>query len=268
MESLERHTSARVKVNKAVPHGAAETTAVPAMARFDDPSVRFDAPGIFFDMPESGAAPRIKSMSKPKLNLQGVDPLSKVQLVNDIVTQMTGNANFTTPNPTLAALTTKSDALSAIISQISLTEQQLEQHNVTQDTLVTELDALLTALMAYVESASGGEEAKILSAGMGVRGKPTPPGPMPQVTGLEAKAGDDAGVILLRHDAVKGAKVYERQRSPDPFTNASWVNLDASTKASSTVTDLPSATRCWFRVRAVGAKGPGPWSDPAIKTVP
>jgi hypothetical protein len=46
------------------------------------------------------------------------------------------------------------------------------------------------------------------------------------------------------------------------------VNLDSSTKASSNATDLPSATRCWFRVRAVGTKGPGPWSDPAIKTVP
>jgi len=238
------------------------------MARFDDPSVRYDAPGIFFDLSERGTASRMKSMSKPKLNLQGLVPLSKVQLVNEIVTQMAGNVHFTTPTPTLAALTTKSDALSAIISQISLTEQQLEQHNLTQETLVTELDALLTGLMAYVESASGGEETKILSAGMGVRGKPTPPGPMPQVTGLEVKAGDAPGVILLRHDSVKGAKIYERQRSPDPFTNASWVNLDSSTKASSNATDLPSAIRCWFRVRAVGTKGPGPWSDPAIKTVP
>jgi hypothetical protein len=132
-------------------------------------------------MSERGAASRMKSMSKPKLNLPELDPLSKVQLVNDIVTQMTGKAP--PPTPTLAALPTKSDALSAIINQIALTEQQLEQHDFTQGTLVTELDALLTALMAYVESASGGEETKILSAGMGVRGKPTPPGPMPQVTG-------------------------------------------------------------------------------------
>jgi hypothetical protein len=31
---------------------------------------------------------------------------------------------------------------------------------------------------------------------------------------------------------------------------------------------LASGQRVWVRVRAIGAAGPGPWSDPATKIVP
>ena len=31
---------------------------------------------------------------------------------------------------------------------------------------------------------------------------------------------------------------------------------------------LPSVSRCWVRLRAIGTAGPSPWSNPAVKTVP
>ena len=40
------------------------------------------------------------------------------------------------------------------------------------------------------------------------------------------------------------------------------------TKSKATVTGLTSGTKYWFRVRAIGATGPGPWSDPATKIAP
>ena len=43
-------------------------------------------------------------MPKVKLALQKLSPDQKVDLANTIKTAMTGNANFPTPNPTLAAL--------------------------------------------------------------------------------------------------------------------------------------------------------------------
>jgi len=42
-------------------------------------------------------------MAKVKLGLKELSPDQKVDLANTIKTPMTGNANFTTPNPTLAA---------------------------------------------------------------------------------------------------------------------------------------------------------------------
>jgi hypothetical protein len=42
-------------------------------------------------------------MAKVKLGLRELTPDERVDLANTIKTAMTGNANFTTPNPTLAA---------------------------------------------------------------------------------------------------------------------------------------------------------------------
>ena len=47
--------------------------------------------------------PTRKKMAKIKLGLQKLSPDQKVDLANTIKTAMTGSANFTTPNPTLAA---------------------------------------------------------------------------------------------------------------------------------------------------------------------
>jgi hypothetical protein len=45
-------------------------------------------------------------MSKVKLGLRNLTPDQKIDLANTIKTAMTGNANFPTPNPTLAAFGT------------------------------------------------------------------------------------------------------------------------------------------------------------------
>jgi hypothetical protein len=42
-------------------------------------------------------------MAKVKLGLRDLSPSEKLDLANTIKTAMTGNGNFPTPNPTLAA---------------------------------------------------------------------------------------------------------------------------------------------------------------------
>lgn len=46
-----------------------------------------------------------------------------------------------------------------------------------------------------------------------------------------------------------------------------WVPRNSVTRAEADVLGLPTGSRCYFRVRAVGAAGPGPWSDIAMKIV-
>ena len=75
-------------------------------------------------------------------------------------------------------------------------------------------------------------------------------------------------VASLTWDPTTGAKSYEIQVSPDPYTGTSWVNKAPSTKSKSSLTGLTSGTRVWVRVRATGTGGQGAWSDPATKIVP
>jgi hypothetical protein len=65
------------------------------------------------------------------------------------------------------------------------------------------------------------------------------------------------------------AKSYEVELSVDPVSPTSWQKKMTVTKSSGTIMGLTSSARMWVRVRAIGAHPqPGPWSDPAAKTVP
>jgi hypothetical protein len=68
---------------------------------FYDSIATYDT-GLFYDDPSS-PQPTRKRMAKVKLGLKNLTPDQKIDLANTIKTAMTGNANFTTPNPTLAA---------------------------------------------------------------------------------------------------------------------------------------------------------------------
>jgi hypothetical protein len=219
-------------------------------------------------MPEGAGLSNPNRMSKPKLDLKGKTPLQKVQKAEDLVTATTGNANFPSPTPPLATLTAKADAVSAAFSEREAAKNTLDQKQTALETTEAALDAALVSFSAYVESASGGDAAKILSSGLAVKGQASHIGPMPQVAGLDSTTGDAEGRVILRWSPVKGAKAYEAQTCPDPITAAGWQAASLSTKASLILDGLPSGGRCWFRVRAIGSAGPGPWSDPAVKTVP
>ena len=207
-------------------------------------------------------------LAQPEHGPPNEGPLGKRARSGEHRTAPTGKAEFPPPLPSLATLTAKADALSAKVSAREAAKMALDEALSALNTAEAELDADLMSLMAYVESASGGDEAKILSAGFEIKGKATPIGAMPQVEGLDSTVGDAEGRIILRWKSVKGAKTYEVQTCPDPITAAGWKAAGLSTKASLILDGLPTGGRCWFRVRAIGSAGPGPWSDPCVKTVP
>lgn len=130
------------------------------------------------------------------------------------------------------------------------------------------LDQLFSQCASYVESVAGPDESVISSAGMDPKsagGAPTLPEPL---TGLDVTVGDREGELDISWDPVSNAKSYLIQRSSDPNNAANWVHASTSTKSSTTIDNLTSGTRYWFRVCAVGAVGQSGWSDPATKIAP
>ena len=85
---------------------------------------------------------------------------------------------------------------------------------------------------------------------------------------LTATFGDHDGEIDLTWDTVRGARSYVVERSPDPPTESSWTHAAVSTRSRTTIEDLTSGTRYWFRVAAVTATGQSAWSNPAMKIAP
>jgi hypothetical protein len=207
-------------------------------------------------------------MAKIKLNLQRMAIPEKVQFVRQIVTAMTGNANFTTPEPSLTDITTAVNTLETAYNAANTARQNAMSLTSTVDDNETMLDALVAKLANYVENKTDGDDAKIQSAGMALKSKPSPVGAMPAPAALTATASDNDGEVDLSWDAVRGAKSYPAEVSPDPPTQTSWTPAGISTKSYITVKGLKSGTKYWFRVAALGAAGQGPWSDPATKYAP
>jgi hypothetical protein len=208
-------------------------------------------------------------MSKIKLNFNRLPIAQKVAKAQQIVEALTGNTNFPTPSPALAAITTGINELNASFAEAQTARQVAKEKTSIQNDKEASLDQLISRLAAYVESVAGSNEALILSAGMDMRAAPvsstTPP---EQPHALTPTAGDRDGEVDLGWDTVAGAKSYVIDKSADPVSATSWSHAGVSTKSNFTVNGLTSGTRYWFRVAAVNNNGQSGWSDPAMKIAP
>uniref|UniRef100_C6DYH9 Fibronectin type III domain protein n=1 Tax=Geobacter sp. (strain M21) TaxID=443144 RepID=C6DYH9_GEOSM len=79
---------------------------------------------------------------------------------------------------------------------------------------------------------------------------------------LKAVHGDNSGEIFLKGAPVKYARSYDIDYCEgDPSLEGSWKHHSVVAHASKMkVTGLTPGRVYWFRVRGIGANGPGPWS--------
>jgi hypothetical protein len=235
---------------------------------YDTPGLSFDS-GALYDAPDQPQSRNRKMAAKVKLALGFLNPDQTVDLANTIKTAMTTNAaTFANPVPTMTALGTLITTASTKIAAYNTAKAAAETAMAERDAAITALAGGLTQEGAYVESVANGDPAKVVLAGMQVRAAAAPIGVPAQVPNLALTAGDFPGTVDAVWDPTRGASVYEVQISPDPMTETGWNTKVTVTKSSATVQGLTSGNKVWVRARAVGAAGPGPWSDPAVKTVP
>jgi hypothetical protein len=208
-------------------------------------------------------------MSKPKLGLSRKDFQDTLDMTNTIITAMTGNATFGTPNPTLAATTTLKNTAATKLAAYNTALAALDTAMSDRDAAFDNLRAALTQLANYVDNVANGDKVKIESAGMPVRNDSAPVGELAEIEDLVLEPSKFDGKLDASWGPIRGADSYQIQISVDPLTPSAWALFDSCNTASVTLEGLTSGTKQWVRVRAVGAdNGKAPWSDPAGKTVP
>jgi hypothetical protein len=124
-----------------------------------------------------------------------------------VIDGLTGNADFPTPQPTIAALTTGKQAYSTALGKADGGGEQETQ--IKNDTRAA-LEDLLGLEADYVQLASGGDVAKILSTGFKVSKTPQPAGERPKPGNLRVTSKAE-GQLDCRCNPVEGAKMYEWQ---------------------------------------------------------
>ena len=122
-----------------------------------------------------------------------------------------------------------------------------------------------------MDTASGGDLAKILSAAFGVQADATPTTSMEKPYDVYATMGDNPGEIDLSCHAVPKTKSYiiEMRQHSDTAAPGPWTQAKISGRSSATLTGLTSGTKYAFRIRALGPNDlESPWSEEVICMAP
>lgn len=209
-------------------------------------------------------------MPKVRLNFSKLTVTEKVARTRQVVEAMTTNsASFPNPMPALADVTAAVNALEQANADAAEARAVSKQRTAALEEKEDALDALMSRLASFVDSASGGKEEIILSAGLDVRAPSlvsnVPPG---APTNLVLTMGDVDGEIDLAWNSAQGAQSYVVQMSPNPPNDSSWTQAAVVATSKHSINNLTSGTKYWFRVAAVGVGGQSGWSDPAVKMAP
>jgi hypothetical protein len=196
-----------------------------------------------------------------RVGLEGLSAMDKVAKALFIENKMTANAVFPTPSPTLAELKKGRETLE---EAVAATLNGGKAATYAKDTAETALDELITRMAGYVVSVAGGDVGMILSSGFDVRKRGSPIGNLPAPANLRADLTDMTGQIKVEWDTQRGAVDHEVQRNDtDPKEEAGWKVVGMTTKSRFLDEGLASGSVHWYRVKARGAAGDSPLSDPA-----
>jgi hypothetical protein len=201
-------------------------------------------------------------MSKIKLDHTTLGHPAFIVRMREIRTALTGN-------PAFAAVALRLPPLDAVVdtletrdtthtATVQLAEQQLTELNTARDVVEDTIRALASASEAETT-----DDAELLSGGWHLIDPPTPPGPMSAPDNLVPTGGDLEGEVDLAWEPVGGRDAYLADWAADPA--GPWTQFYVGTKSSCTASGLNPGQMYYFRVRAVGPLGPGPWSDIAQK---
>lgn len=240
---------------------------------YDTPALRMDMGHRFDSATAPVPPPKLKSkrlMAKFKLELNRKTPPQKITMAQGHIAAMTGNTAFPPAGrlPADASFQTTVDDLVNAENAVTAARTALKQAIQTRDAKEALLDVALTSRASYCEAAQPNDDAALASTGLPMKGAPVPVGDLPAPSGLEATMGDHASEVDLQWDAVYGASSYEIECMEHGVQGAAWQAVKTVTQSRYTVTGLVSGKQYAFRVRALGPKGAGPWSDEAVKMAP
>ena len=203
------------------------------------------------------------------LNLSNLKPAEKLAKLQTAITQCTGNPAVPTPSPTLADCQAAHDAAAAKLAEVAAQEEVLKTLRLQRDQLVDAAMEKYAGLGSFVEHAAiqANDPAIVTGCGYDLASERTPAPPVGQVLNLVLTRGDVDGAVDAGWDRDKSARSYEVQICLDPVTPTGWTTNQIAPQSSCSIHGQTAGSKLWVRVRAIGASGPGLWSDPAMIVV-
>jgi hypothetical protein len=225
-----------------------------------DSGARFDS-GIHYADP---AVP-VDEGAKAKLDLGTRNDDNLLQFAQDHIADMTGNASFPTPAPTAVAFQAVLDTYASALTAANNAKSAAKQATSIKNAARAELESALGVRRNYVQIASNGNEAVILSSGLAVQAPRTPKGQLPPPLGLSVDLNGTVGVMKATWVADPRSVGYLLRWSKDT-PERTWSQVRCS-KALFTFTGMEVGQSYVFQVAAAGGvNGQSYWTPEVFRT--
>ena len=183
-----------------------------------------------------------------------LDLLGKVRF---ILAEMTGNTNFSTPDPTVASITTLADDFEKAINNAAAGGSYAKS---VRESKKEVLVVAMHNLSSYVLFTSKGDRLIAESSGFTIAKDKSPQPAIEKPTGLVLSDGQNPGEVQLVFARVTGAKTYKYQITLDPLDETKWESTYGTVRKN-LFTGLQSGKKYYVRVVALGTDQQVVYSD-------
>ena len=180
-----------------------------------------------------------------------------IAFVRNVITLMTGNTQYPTPTPTLAALTTSVNAFETAVHDALNGGRIIIA---TRNAARVELLALMRQLAAYVQASCNADLLALLGSGFDAVRAPSPVGILPPPQNPRLTYTDKSGELMLKFDRVNNAVNYSVQTAP--AATGPWEDEGLSTATRVVIGGLTPGETLWARACANGSAGASEWTAP------
>ena len=200
------------------------------------------------------------------------NPAQLIALANLVAPKLAPTPPAPPPLPNMAAkvaaLVTASGLADTANNAYEAAQSALKALKQKRDQAADALRDAHKVVVSAAESEANGDPVLLAETGHPLAAAPTP-GALPgMIHNLSLTAGDAEQHLDVHFDPEEYSKTYDVQLTTvDPLAGP-YATVAQPTASKVMLTGLTSGGRVWVRVRGVGPKGAGPWSDPATKIVP
>jgi hypothetical protein len=200
-------------------------------------------------------------MAKVKIGIARLNASETLLKASHVITQITGNANFPSPTPTILQIMNAHNALlKATDEAMGRDHEKVALRKIRHH----EMKLLMSQLAYYVQDASGGDEEKIISSGFETVAPPSRVPLLLPPENLTAFPKWEPGKIMLRWKRIYKAHGYIVEMTEgNPEDQTLWKPIAFPTKAKQLITGLKTGHVYWFRIKAINPAGVSGPSDPA-----
>jgi hypothetical protein len=196
-------------------------------------------------------------MEKVKAGLRGLSASDKLIRGRIVYNHMNGNPHFPNPEPSMPELLAGCQELQeANLAALDRGRMACAR----KASAVARMDQYLSRLAGYANSAALGDVEKLMSSGFELvkEGKPRSEVTMPY---MHARRVFMPGSLEIGWTSIRGALVYELERTTDPFAEEPrWERVLITSRPWHEMKGLEPNTWHAFRVKAIGTRAEGPFS--------